>query len=93
MYAAKKQNKVIALTLPVKYKNRRCGMIIHETAIHQMTVKSKFLQVPLQPTTMNQSPHHNIGCKDYGIQNVKLFIKHDSYPNLLKKCEQITIND
>ena len=27
------------------YKNRRCGMIVHETAIHQMTVEFQLLQV------------------------------------------------
>ena len=30
-------------------------MIFHETAFHQMEVESKFLQVPLRPSTMNQT--------------------------------------
>ena len=30
-----------------KYKNRRCDMIVHETAIQQTTVKSNLIQVPL----------------------------------------------
>ena len=29
-------------------------MLVHETANHQMAVKFKLLQVPLQPSTMNQ---------------------------------------
>ena len=41
----------------------RCGMIVHETATHQMTVEFKLLQVPLQPSTMNQSPYNNGSCK------------------------------
>ena len=36
------------------YLNRRCGMIVHEPAIHQMTVELKLLQVPLGPSVMNQ---------------------------------------
>ena len=34
------------------YKNRRCDMIVHETAIHQMTVKFKLLKVLLWPSIM-----------------------------------------
>ena len=33
----------------VLYKNRRCGMIVHETAAHQMTVEFKLLQVSSYP--------------------------------------------
>ena len=50
-------------------------MIAHETAINQMTVKFKLLQVPLTPTIM--SLYHNGSCK-------KLFINHDNRPNLLE---------
>ena len=53
-------------------------MIVHEIAIHYMTVESKLLHVPLQPSTMDHSPHHNGSCKSPEIQNVKLFIKHDN---------------
>ena len=60
---------LIEKILTCKYKNWRCGMIVHETAIHQMTVKSKLLQVPL--ATMNQSPHHNGSFKR--PQNAKLY--------------------
>ena len=42
----------------IQYKNFRCGMFVHETAIHQMTVKFKLLQVPLQPSIMNMSLYH-----------------------------------
>ena len=38
-------------------------MIVHETATHQMTVEFKLLQIPLWPSTMNQSPYHNVSCK------------------------------
>ena len=69
------------------YKNRSGGMIVHETAIHQMKVQFKLLQVPLWPSTMNQSPHHNRSCKSSEIQIVNLFIKHDNQPNLLKNFE------
>ena len=34
-------------------------MIVHETATHQVTVELKPLQVPLWPSTMNESPYHN----------------------------------
>ena len=29
----------LPLYLPIRYKNRRCGMIVHETATHQVTVE------------------------------------------------------
>ena len=61
-------------------------MIFHETTIHQTTVESKLLQVPLRPSTINQSPHHNEICKRSRNINVKLFIKHENLTNLLKKC-------
>ena len=38
-------------------------MMVDETAIHKMTVESKLIQVPLPPSTMNQSPHRNSSCK------------------------------
>ena len=38
-------------------------MIVYETVIPQMTVESQPLQVLLQPSTMNQSSHHNESCK------------------------------
>ena len=31
----------------IQYKNRRCDMIVHETAIQQMTDEFKLVQVPL----------------------------------------------
>ena len=34
-------------------------MTVHEPATHQMTVEFKLLQVPLRPSTINQSPYHN----------------------------------
>ena len=58
-------------------------MIVHETAIHQMTVKSKLLEVPLQPSTMNHAITEAV--KGPEIPNVKLFIRHNNRPNLLKK--------
>ena len=61
-------------------------MIVHETAIHQMTVELKLLQIPLRPPTLNQCPYHNGSCKDLEIQNVKQYIKHDDIrPNLMIK--------
>ena len=30
---------LVTLSMLIQYKNRRCGMIVHETAIHQRTVK------------------------------------------------------
>ena len=61
-------------------------MIVHETANHQMTVKFKFLQLPLRTSIMNQSPYILTGAvKDPEVQNVKLFIKHDNRLHLLKK--------
>ena len=62
-------------------------MIVHETAIHQLTVESK---LRLRPSTMNQSPLHNRRCK-MSRKNVEQFIKHDNRRNLLKNGEQITI--
>ena len=50
-------------------------MIVHETAIHQMTVESKLPQVQ----TITEA------VKSPEIQNVKLFIKHDNRLHLLKK--------
>ena len=38
-------------------------MIAQETAIHQTTVEFKLLQVPLWPSTMDQSPYYNGSCK------------------------------
>ena len=38
-------------------------MIVYETATHQVTVEFKLLQVPLWPSTMNQSPYQNGSCK------------------------------
>ena len=38
-------------------------MIVHGTATHQLAAVFKLLQVPLQPSTMNQSPLHNGSCK------------------------------
>ena len=34
-------------------------MIVHETVTLQVTVEFKLLQVPLWPSTMNQSSFHN----------------------------------
>ena len=59
-------------------------MIVRKTPIQQMTVEFKLLQVPLRPSIMNQSSYHNRSVKGSEIQNVKLFIKHDNRPNLLK---------
>ena len=39
--------------MAVLYKNRRCGMIVHETATHQMPIEFKLLQVPVRPSIMN----------------------------------------
>ena len=52
-------------------------MIVLETAIHQMTVKFKLLQVTLWPSTMNQSPYRKGSCKRPRNTNVKQYIKHD----------------
>ena len=38
-------------------------IIVHETAIHQMAVKFKLLQVPLEHSIINQSPYHKEKCK------------------------------
>ena len=51
---------------------------------NQMTVEFKLLQVPLWPSTINQSPYHNRKVKGPEIQNVKLYIKHDNRPNPMK---------
>ena len=56
-------------------------MIVHETAIHQVTVEFKLLQVSIRPSTMNQSPYHNGSCKGPEIQ----IVKHDNRPNLKQK--------
>ena len=58
-------------------------MTVYETATHQMTVEFKLLQDPLWPLTMNRSSYHN-AVKGPKIQNVKLFIKHDSRPDLMQ---------
>ena len=62
------------------HKNKRSVMIVHETVVYQMTVQLIFQQVILRPSIMNQSPY-----RGPEIQNVKLFIKHDSRPNLSNK--------
>ena len=59
-------------------------MNVHETVIHQMIVESLLLQGPLRPPTMNQRQRHK-AVKGPEKQNVKLFMKHDNRPNLLKK--------
>ena len=51
-------------------------MIVHETATHQVTVEFKLLQVPLWPSTMNQSHTITEAVKGPEIQIVKLYIKH-----------------
>ena len=38
-------------------------MIVHEAAIHKMTVEIKFLQVPARPSKRNRSPYHNGSCE------------------------------
>ena len=71
-------------------------MIVHETVEFKsnyfggwlshdvlMTVEFKFLQVPLWPSTIIQSPYHKGSCPE--IQIVKLYIKHDKRPNLKQK--------
>ena len=72
--------------------NRRCGMIVYQRAIHQMKVKFKLLQVPLQPSIMNQSLYHNGSCKRPQNTNVKLFTKHDNRSNLLKSRLTVALN-
>ena len=55
-------------------------MIVNKTAMHQMIVESKLQQVPLWPSTMNQSYFHTIteAVKGPEIQNVKQYMKHDN---------------
>ena len=53
----------------------KCGMIVHETATHQITVELKLLQVTLWPLTMNQSPYHNGSCKRPGNTNCETIHK------------------
>ena len=79
-------NHIFLLTCFI-YKNR-CGLIVYETVTNQMTVEFKLLQVPLQPSIMNQSTRvHTIteAVKGPQIQNVKLYIKHVNRPNLMQK--------
>ena len=66
----------------LKYKNMRCGMIVHDTATHQSTLEFKLLQVPLWPSIMNQNPYHNVSCKR--PRNTK--------SETIQNGEQITIN-
>ena len=66
-----------------KYKCRRCGIFVLETAIHQMTVKCKLLHVPLWPS-VRISVNTIMNAVKYKTQNFKLFIKHDKQPKLLK---------
>ena len=69
----KRVYKRLIILLLTKYKNRRGGIIVHETATYQMTVELKLLQVPLRPSTMNKSPcilyYQNI-IKKYVQQNL-----------------------
>ena len=53
-------------------------MVVHGTAVHQMTVQFKLLQFQLRPSIVNQDPN----VKDPEIQNVKLFRKNDNRPIL-----------
>ena len=59
-------------------------MIVFDTGIHQMTFEFKLIQVTLRPSTMNQSSHFNESYKRPEIPNLKILIKHDNRPNLLK---------
>ena len=63
----------ISICLNLLYENKRCSMIVHETAIHQITVESKLLKVQIRPSTMNQSPHHNESCKRSRNTNCEYF--------------------
>ena len=68
-------------------------MIGHETAIHKVTVELKLQQVPLQPSIMNLGRYHNVSCKRPSkYKNLKLYIKHDHRPDLLKNGERVRIN-
>ena len=51
-YIAAAGRQVFPESIQYLYKNRRCGMIIHETAMHQTTVESKLLQFQLRPSTL-----------------------------------------
>ena len=42
---------------------RRCVMIDHETAFHQITIEIKFTQVPLRSLIINRSQYHNGSCQ------------------------------
>ena len=69
------------------YKNRRCDMIVHQPK------DSRILTATCPITVLNNEVHTiTEAVKENEKQNVKLFIKHDNRPNLLKKSEQITIN-
>ena len=61
---------------------------------HQMTVEFKLLQVPLRPTTMNQSPYNNGGCKrPRNTKRETIHKKATIHLIYCKKGEHITIND
>ena len=44
-----------------RIKNRRCGMIAREIAIHQLEIK--LVQVSIRSSIMTQSPVYNGSCK------------------------------
>ena len=74
-----------------RYKNRRFVMIVHVTAIHQMTVEFKRLQVPLQPTIMSQGQ----SCPTLIFTLKKKFV-WDCSPKFMLKCElakQFSLNN
>ena len=75
-------------------KNRRCDMVVHETAIQQITVESNLLHVPLRSSIKYRSPYHNGSCKRPQNRKCEKIIKQDYQPNLLKKIvtgKRITI--
>ena len=68
-------------------------MIVHETAIHQITVEFKLLHVPLRPSIMNRNQYHNGRCKR--PQNTKCETIHKTRQSTLSIAkivnkEQIT---
>ena len=77
-------NSFISKLFDLKINNIKivCGKIVHETATHQMTVEFKLIQVPLRPSTMNQSQYHNGSCKR--PRNTKCETTHNR-PNLFQK--------
>ena len=68
-----------------KNKNRKCGMIVHETATRKIAVELDFYRSQYGLQQWTRVLIITEAVKSPEIQNVKLYIKHNNRPNLMQK--------